>query len=237
MSGGVSTVSVMDIVLVAGLWLDASAWDSVMPELAQLGHHPAAVLLPGQGGPPPGATLVHQRDAVVAAVDAAASPVMVVGHSAASTLAWMAADARPDKVARVAMIGGFPTSHGGDYAGSFEAVDAAVPFPGWEAFEGPDAADLDAEARREFEARAVSVPEGVTRGTVCYVDERRFGVPVTVICPEFSADQARKWVESGQLPEVARATRVDYVDIDSGHWPMLTRPAELSRLLAEIADA
>jgi hypothetical protein len=31
--------------------------------------------------------------------------VVVGGHSAACTLAWMAADARPDTVARVAMIG------------------------------------------------------------------------------------------------------------------------------------
>jgi hypothetical protein len=28
---------------------------------------------------------------------------------------------------------------------------------------------------------------------------------------------------------------VDFVDIDSGYWPMFTRPAELARLLAEAA--
>ena len=39
---------------------------------------------------------------LLAAVDAAACKVVVVGHSAACTLAWMAADARPDKVARAA---------------------------------------------------------------------------------------------------------------------------------------
>jgi len=30
----------MDILLIAGLWLDGSAWDDVVPALEQLGHHP-----------------------------------------------------------------------------------------------------------------------------------------------------------------------------------------------------
>ncbi|MFD5406537.1 alpha/beta hydrolase, partial [Streptomyces griseorubiginosus] len=28
---------------------------------------------------------------------------------------------------------------------------------------------------------------------------------------------------------------LDFVDIDSGHWPMFTKPAELARLLAAAA--
>ncbi len=32
------------------------------------------------------------------------------------------------------------------------------------------------------------------------------------------------------------AKRLELADIDSGHWPMLTRPAELARLLAGFAD-
>ena len=39
----------MDIVLIAGLWLDGSAWDDVLPELERLGHRGVPVTLPGQG--------------------------------------------------------------------------------------------------------------------------------------------------------------------------------------------
>ena len=39
----------MDIVLIAGLWLDGSAWDDVVPELEQLGHRGIPLTLPGQG--------------------------------------------------------------------------------------------------------------------------------------------------------------------------------------------
>ena len=226
----------MDILLIAGLWLDASAWDGVAVRLRDLGHRPVPISLPGQGAPPATATLDDQRTAVVAAVDDASPPVMVVGHSAASTLAWMAADARPDKLGRVVMIGGFPSRDGVAYLDGFPVVDAVVPFPGWEPFEGPDAADLDQEARREFAARTIPVPEGVATGVVRLGDESRFDVPVTLICPEFSPAQAKEWIDGGEVPELAHAKHIDYLDIESGHWPMFTKPAELAALLDAAAQ-
>jgi pimeloyl-ACP methyl ester carboxylesterase len=227
----------MDFLLIAGLWLDGSAWDAVVPHLQALGHRAVPLWLPGQGAPPATATLADQHAAVLAAVDAAASSVVVVGHSAACTLAWMAADARPDKVARVAMIGGFSSSDGEEYASFFEIEDGVMPFPGWEPFDGPDSADLDEQQRDRIARAAIAVPEAVAKGVVHLLDERRFDVPVTLICPEFSPAQAREWIEGGQLPELSKARHIDYVDIESGHWPMFTRPDELARLLAEAARA
>jgi len=225
----------MVFVFIAGLWLDGSAWDSVVPELQALGHEAVPVWLPGQGAAPVTATLADQHAAVLAAVDAAGDGVVVVGHSAACTLAWMAADARPETVARVAMIGGFPSGDGEAYASFFEIVDGVMPFPGWGPFDGPDSADLDEQQRRSIAGAAIPVPEGVAKGTVQLRDKRRFDVPVSLICPEFSPAQAREWIDGGEVPELAKARHVDYIDIDSGHWPMFTRPAELAGLLAEAA--
>ncbi|MHB1614370.1 MAG: alpha/beta fold hydrolase, partial [Actinomycetes bacterium] len=73
----------MDIVLIAGLWLDGSAWAEVADVLGGLGHHAVAVTLPGQGDGASSATLDDQVSAVLAAVDAAAGQAVVVGHSAA----------------------------------------------------------------------------------------------------------------------------------------------------------
>ena len=227
----------MEILLIAGLWLDGSAWDKVVPRLASLGHHAIPLTLPGQGGGSGSATLDDQVAAVLAAVDATAGGPLVVGHSAASTLAWIAADARPNKVRRVALIGGFPSADEELYAGAFESKDGMVPFPGWQPFEGPDSADLDEETKRSIASAAIPVPEAVARGVVHLSDERRFDVPVTLICPEFSVAQAREWVAGGEVPELSTARHVDYLDIDSGHWPMFSRPAELATLLAEVANA
>ena len=225
----------MDIVLIAGLWLDGSAWAEVVPALEELGHRPVPLTLPGQGDGSASATLDDQVAAVLAAVDGCTGRPMVVGHSAACTLAWLAADARPDHVAKVALVGGFPAADGEAYFGFLEPADGVVAFPGWEPFEGPDTADLDEDTRGRIASAAIPVPETVTRATVRLTDERRFGVPAVVVCPEFSPEEARGWIDGGDAPELARVEQLELVDIDSGHWPMFTQPAELARLLAAAA--
>lgn len=227
----------MDILLIAGLWLDGSAWDDVVPALEALGHHAVPLTLPGQGDGSASATLDEQVAAVIAAADSAPGRPMVVGHSAASSLAWLAADARPEKVAKVALIGGFPSADGDTYADFFEVRDEVMPFPGWGPFDGPDADDLDDETRRRIAAAAIPVPVGVARGVVRLFDDRRFDVPVVLVCPEFSPAQAQEWIGAGDVSELAKAKHVEYVDIDSGHWPMISKPIELARLLAAAAEA
>jgi pimeloyl-ACP methyl ester carboxylesterase len=220
----------MDILLVAGLWLRRGVWDDTARALRRLGHVPVPVALPGVDDGFTVATLEDQVEAVLAEVDGADRP-LVVGHSAACALAWIVADRRPETVSSVALIGGFPSGDGQAYADVFPVIDGVMPFPGWEPFEGADAADLDARARRRIASDAVPVPEGVARGTVRLRDERRFDVPVLVVCPEFTPDQARAWVDGGEVPELARARRVSYVDMATGHWPMVTQPEALARVL------
>ena len=154
----------MDILLIAGLWLDGSVWDDVASELVRLGHRPVPLTLPGQGDGSTAATLDDQVAAVLAAVDSTPGSPMVVGHSAACTLAWLSADARPEKVAKVVLIGGFPTADGEPYADFFELSDGVMAFPGWGRFDGPDSVDLDEEARRRFAAAAIPVPGAVAKG-------------------------------------------------------------------------
>ncbi len=225
----------MDILLIAGLWLDGAAWDDVASALEPLGHRPVPLTLPGQGDGSASATLDDQVAAVLAAVDSASEKPMVVGHSAACTLAWLATDARPEQVAKIVLIGGFPSADEELYADFFELKDGVMPFPGWGPFEGPDSADLDEEARRIIASAAIPVPEGVAKGVVRLADERRFDVPVVLVCPEFTPAQAQEWIDAGDVPELAKAKHLSFVDIDSGHWPMFSKPIELARLLAAAA--
>jgi pimeloyl-ACP methyl ester carboxylesterase len=222
------------IVLLGGLWLDASAWDGVVSELEKRGRRAVAVTLPGQGDENTSATLDDQVSAVLAVVDAAPGGSVVVGHSGACTLAWLIADARPSLVSKVVMIGGFPQADGEFYANFFPIENGVMPFPGWEPFDGADAADLDGQMRQKFSDAAIAVPEAVAKGIVRLGDERRYHVPVVMVCPEYTPTQARQWLDAGELPELAKAKHVGLVDIDSGHWPMLTRPAELARILTDV---
>lgn len=225
----------MHIILIGGLWLDGKAWDEVVPEITRLGHTPVAVTLPGQGEGSVDATLKDQVACVVAAVDAAPEPVVVVGHSAACSLAWLATDARPEKVATVVFIGGFPEEDGAKYADFFEPVDGLMGFPGWEKFEGPDSDDISDELKASIAEAMVPVPVGVSRGVVRLTDERRYAVPAVLVCPEFNPTQAKEWIDGGDTPELAKLTKLELVDIDSGHWPMFTQPAKLAQLLVDAA--
>lgn len=224
----------MDVVLIAGLWLPAALWNEVAAALERLGHRAHPVALPGVDDASPSATLDDQLEAVLEVVEACAEP-LVVGHSAAATLAWMTADRRPDATVGVVMVGGMPMTDGSPYAPFFPVVDGLMPFPGWEPFEGADSADLDVAARRRLAAVAVPVPAGVAEAPVTLRDERRFEVPVALVCPEFSPEQAREWLAAGEMPELERVRRLTFVDIESGHWPMVSCPDELARVLDRIA--
>ena len=229
------TVSPMDMVLIAGLWMPASVWDGTAAELGSRGHRAIPVQLPGVDDGSTTASLDDQIAAVLSAVDSADHPI-VVGHSAASTLAWVVAERRPESIAGAVLIGGFPAESGSTYAAFFEMEDGVMAFPGWGPFEGPDAADLDGPARERLAGLAVPVPEPVATGRVVYTDDRRFSVPVTVVCPEFTPDDLRGWMAGGDIPELVRVEHLDLVDIDSGHWPMVTRPVDLAQLLADAAE-
>ncbi len=220
----------MDVVLIAGLWLPRSIWAEVGAELEHLGHRALPMALPGVDDASTNATLAEQVRAALTAVDAADRP-MVVGHSAACALAWMVVDQRPDVVDSIVLVGGFPSSDGDVYADFFPTVDGVMAFPGWSPFEGADSVDLGDTERDRIASAAVPVPEDVSKGVVRLTDERRFDVPVLLVCPEYSPEEAKAWIDSGDVPELSRAKDVAFADIDSGHWPMVTRPAELARIL------
>jgi pimeloyl-ACP methyl ester carboxylesterase len=189
-----------------------------------------------------GITLRDHVDAVVAAIDSldgfesACRParhrpakVVLVGHSAGAAIAYAAVDARPDRVARAFYVGGFPTADGDPIADGYPVQNREVPLPDWSAFADEDLADLDQEARAVFRERAIPSPERVTRDPQQLTDQRRYDVPVTVICTEFTSEMLRSWIEKGEQPvrEFNKIRQVDYVDLPTGHWPQLTRPAEL----------
>jgi pimeloyl-ACP methyl ester carboxylesterase/uncharacterized damage-inducible protein DinB len=229
----------MDVILVPGLWLDASSWDRVAPVIERAGHRVHPLTLPGmesRDADRSAITLRDHVDAVIAAIDAvdpAAGKVALVGHSAGSGIAYAALDARPDRVACAVLIGGFPTGDGGALCDAHAVVNGEIPLPDWSAFEEEDLVGLDDKARAEFRERAIPSPEQVPPGPQRLADERRYDVPVTVVATEFSTEALKGWIAKGAEPvrEFTKIRDVRYVDLPTGHWPQFTRPEELAWII------
>jgi pimeloyl-ACP methyl ester carboxylesterase len=115
-------------------------------------------------------------------------------------------------------------------------VNVLLPLPARLAAVADDSADLDDAAKQAIESAAIPVPAGATRGVIRLADERRYDVPVVLVCPEFTPAQAREWIDHGEVPELAKSKSVSFTDIDSGHWPMISAPGELARLLSQAAE-
>jgi pimeloyl-ACP methyl ester carboxylesterase len=228
----------MDIILVPGLWLDGSSWDEVVPLLEQAGARTHAVTLPGMRASDTdraAVTLSDHVNAVVAVIDSVdpAGQVVLVGHSAGSAIAYAAVDARPDRVHRVIYVGGFPVGDGDSLAPDFAAENGEVPLPDWTAFDEEELAGLNEEALSRFRQRALPSPERVTRDVQRLFDNRRYGVPATVVCTEFSADTLREWIEQGEeaVQEFTKIRTVEYVDLPTGHWPQFSQPQQLAEAI------
>lgn len=231
----------MDIILVPGFWLDASSWSEVTPPLVAAGHRVHPLTLPGLeavAAPRAGIGLRDHIDAVVAVIDAINRPVALVGHSGGGAIIHGAVDARPDRVIRAIYVDTVPLPEGEAINDGLPAEGDDVPLPAWDGFRDADLVDLDDELRTGFRARAVPQPRGVAYDHQHLHDERRYDVPATVIACEFTSAQLVEAIQAGDpdVAELARIHDVEHVDLPTGHWPQLTRPAELSRAILAAVD-
>ncbi len=226
----------MDVILIPGLWLDASTWDEVVPVLRESGLTPRPLTMPGLGVPAPDSADIGMADWVataVDAIDAAEGPVVVVGHSAGGNVAWGATDARPDRVARVILVDTMVPFDGGTLP-SFGAVDGVVPFPGWDAFDPSQVSDLDEATRAAAAARMQTVPARVTTDPIVLRDDRRLSVPVTVLSGHFDDEGYRSFIAQWDprlAAEFEAIAETEVVTLDSGHWPQFSQPVQLAQAI------
>ena len=227
----------MDIILVAGLWMGGWAWYEVAPALEQAGHRPVALTLPcmeSADADRSAITLADHVAAVVAAIDAApGEQVVLVGHSAGAGIVYAAADARPHRVARMILIGGFPTPDGKPLLSGYKPVGGELPLPDWSDFDEADLRDLGEGGTAAFRAYAIPSPGGVVTGIQQLHDDRRRAIPVTAVATEYTVADLRSWIDEGaaSVQEFSTMEDVTFLDLPTGHWPQLTRPQSLARLI------
>jgi pimeloyl-ACP methyl ester carboxylesterase len=224
----------MDVILIPGFWLDSSAWDDIVPAVRATGHEPKPITLPGLVPADPEVGLRDQVEYVIGLVDAAAGPVVLVGHSGGGAVAHAVVDARPDRVAKVIYVDSLPLGHGGIINDEFDVVDGMVPLPARDVFDDESVVDMDDERWAAFQARALPIPEKVATEKQTLSDARRYDVPVTVITCELPEATVRELMAKGHpyVAELAAVKHVEIVELPTSHWPMFTKPAELAAVIA-----
>ncbi|WP_110180732.1 alpha/beta fold hydrolase [Nocardioides solisilvae] len=238
----------MHLVLVPGLWLPGASWGRVVPLLEAAGHTVHPVTPPGMGSRRLDRSRIGLRDQVtdlLALVDslagpgaAAPEPVVLVGHAEGGALVHAAVDARPRLVRRAVHVSGTPRSDG-HRGPDLPVVDGEVPMPEWWELDEPFTRGLDDVTRAAIRAMAVPSPAGVLTEPQRLHDSDRLRVPTTVVACARSSTELRRDLMRARpgSDELALLDDLTWVDLPSSHWPHLTHPAELARVLLEAAAA
>jgi pimeloyl-ACP methyl ester carboxylesterase len=216
----------MDVILVPGLWLDGSTWSDVAERLVGAGHrtHPLTLRgLASRTSDRHGIMLADHVAEIVEVIDRCDAAVVLVGHGEACGLVHAAVNRRPDRIARVFHVGGFPSADGTRVLSSV-AVAPRRP----EA--GPVDDALEARYRRIDENGARSF-DSVQRLT----DERRYDVPTTVVATEYRVDDIVRWMRARHdlTRELTLMSDLTLVDLPSGRWPQIERPNDLAKLIID----
>ena len=224
------------IVLVPGFWLGAWAWDDVAEALRADGHDVTALTLPGLESPDAdrsSITLSDHVDAIVEAVEAKGTPVVLAVHSGSGAAGYAVTDRIPEKIAAMVYVDSGPATAalGPDTEG------ADMPMV-WEEIESGENLDgLSDEQRETFRQRAVPQPAGVLREAPKLTNDARLDVPTTAIATGYTSDQYKEAIDEGQtwLGGFAELRDVTWVDLPTSHWPMWSRPQELAQILGDVA--
>lgn len=225
--------------MIPGFWLNGSSWNRVAAPLRDAGHTVHALTLPGLeslDADRTGITLQDHVDAVVAVVDEIGHPVVLVGHSGGGAIAHAVVDARPDEITRVVYVDSGPLGNGDVINDDLPVVGDEVPLPDWSEFDDADLIDLTDQLRDWFRGIAIPEPVRVTSDRQNLGNPRRYAIPVTVICCEFSVEQLNDYIAKGFMKELALIDDAEYVDLPTGHWPQFTRPADLATTILAAVD-
>ncbi len=98
---------------------------------------------------------------------------------------------------------------------------------------------LTQEQFETFRRRAVPEPGAALREAPELEHDARLDVPGTVICTSLTSAQIREAVAEGcaWIGGPAELRDVACVDLPTSHWPMWSRPRELTAIIADVARA
>jgi pimeloyl-ACP methyl ester carboxylesterase len=222
------------VILVPGFWLDASSWDALTPALRAAGHTPHALTLPGletQDADRSAITLADHIEAVLHAIDEVGEPLAIVAHSGGGPISYAAAAQRSGIVDRFVFVDTFPLPTGGVINDELPEEHGEIVLPPKDFWPENEVAGFDDEGWAAFAAVAKPEPAAVAAGEFDLAGADARGVPATVIATSYPEASIREYAEAPFMSELFAMTDVTFVDLDTGHWPQFTKPAELAEIV------
>ncbi|MFI2376880.1 alpha/beta fold hydrolase [Streptomyces sp. NPDC018964] len=226
-------------ILVAGARLGAWAWDEVADELRAGGHEAHPLTLSGlaeKQGVPAGQR-THVQDVVDEVERLDLRDVVLVGHSYSGIPVGQAAERIGERLRRVVFVDANVPVDGESFLSGWPSDDVRREIDANGGFWPPMGADgyagQDLTDEQTARITAGSTPHPGATLTEPAVLERPVGeLPATYVKCLLDGEEP--------LPSVAEALKSenwDLVTMDTGHWPMFSRPRELARILREAAAA
>jgi len=241
-----TTTSNETIILIAGHWLGAWAWDEVLEHLETDHSRAVAVTLPGLDGDDPERATRTLDDQAAAVLDIFArlgvseeQPVTLVAHSGANAPVSLVLDRHPELVQRVVWVDSGPLATGSIFAPDLPDGLEELPLPSLEVLAQQASLEgLSAEVLERFRARAVPEPGPVLRQPVELMNDARRKVPTTLVCCSIPGAQVLELAHTGHamFAEVANIEHLDVIDLPTGHWPMWSRPRDLAKVIQAAAS-
>lgn len=234
------------IILIAGHWLGAWAWDDVLHHLETDRSHAVAITLPGLDRVDPARstrTVEDQAEAignVLARLDVSEDqPATLVAHSGANAPVSLVLDRHPELVHRVVWVDSGPLAPGSAFAPDLPEEVVELPLPPFEVLAQQASLEgLRTEVLERFRARAVPEPGPVLRQTIELTNDARNAVPTTLVCCSIPSAQVLELAREGHpmFAEVANLETLDVIDLPTGHWPMWSRAEDLAKAIQSAAS-
>ncbi|MEZ0114338.1 pimeloyl-ACP methyl ester carboxylesterase [Catenulispora sp. EB89] len=227
-----------DFVLVAGARLGAWAWDDVVPALRAAGHgvHPLTLSGLAEKQDVPAGQQTHVQDIVDLVENEDLHDVVLVGHSYSGIPAGQAAERIGDRLARVVFVDSAVPADGEPFAaimadgGTALKATLAENAGFWPVMSAAhfEEHDLTEEQIARILAGATPHP-GATLTEPAVLARPVDELPATYVkCfPDEELDE--------DLAELIARGNWRLVELDTGHWPMFSKPRELARILLDAA--
>ncbi|NIZ08483.1 alpha/beta fold hydrolase [Pseudooceanicola sp. HF7] len=234
------------LILIHGAWAGAWVFDGLIGELAQRGRRAEAPELPGNGHHRIPAQEVSVPDYLLAleqAIMAGPGPVALLGHSGGGMFVSAALSRFPGRISHAIWLAGMLLEEGS----SFEAIQERIAGKGQRIGVTPHIIPSDDGRTNSVPVEVAmahffqDVPQDVARAAAERLTPQPVaGYRIPAMRPAGFAALPKLYVQCLQdrsvLPEAQRimcdgVPGLDVVQIDSGHAPQLSCPAELADIL------